>query len=116
MDHSRRSFLRFASAAGVVFSSSSAAHALRAQGKLPEAEAILLNRNENAYGTSPSINAAMQEALKLSNRFPDETYAAAVQEIATFHGIRPNQVLLGCGSTDLMRMCAAAFLGPDSRL
>lgn len=116
MEHSRRSFLRFASAAGVLLSSSSAAHALRTQGELPQGQPILLNRNENAYGTSPSIDAAMREALTFSNRFPDVTYDAAVREIASFHGVRSNEMILGCGSTDVMRMCAAAFLRPDSRL
>jgi histidinol-phosphate aminotransferase len=116
MEHSRRRFLRFAGAAGVLFSSSSAAHTFLAQKEWPEGQPILLNRNENAYGTSPSINAAMQESLRIANRFPDATYGAAAQEIARFHGIRPNQVLLGSGSTDVMRMCAAAFLRPDSRL
>ena len=115
MQHSRRGFLRFAGAAGVLFSSSTA-HALRLQRELPEGEPILLNRNENPYGTSPSIYAAMQEALKTANRFPDGTYAAAVQEIARFHGVSPKRVLLVSGSTDVMRMCAAAFLRPGSRL
>src|SRR5690348_17092921 len=114
MEQSRRSFLRFAGAAGFLFSSSSPAHTLRLPGA--ERQSILLNRNENAYGTSPSINAVMQEALKTANRFPDITYSAAVWEIARFHGVRPNQVLISSGSTDVMRMCAAAFLRPDSRL
>lgn len=58
----------------------------------------------------------MQESLKTANRFPDITYGAALREIARFHGVRPNQVLMSCGSTDVMRMCAAAFLRPGSRL
>src|SRR5690349_6274950 len=99
MEHSRRSFLRFAGAAGVLFSSSLATDTLRSQGKLSKELPILLNRNENAYGPSPSINAAMQAGLKTANRFPDATYDAAVREIARFHGIRANQVLLSCGST-----------------
>lgn len=114
MEHSRRSFLRCAGAAGVLFSSSSAAHTLQLPGA--EGQSILLNQNENAYGTSPRINAAMQESLKTANRFPDITYGAALREIARFHGVRPNQVLMSCGSTDVMRMCAAAFLRPGSRL
>jgi histidinol-phosphate aminotransferase len=116
MDHSRRSFLRFVGAAGVLCASSSSANTQRGQEDVREGEPILLNRNENAYGTSPSITAAMREALTISNRFPDVTYGAAVRTIASFHGVRPYHVLLGCGSTDVMRMCAAAFLRPDSRL
>jgi histidinol-phosphate aminotransferase len=76
----------------------------------------LLNRNENSYGTSPNIQMAMESTLKLSNRFPETAFNTAVQEIAGVHGVRPNQVLMGCGSTDVMRMCADAFLRPGATL
>src|SRR5690242_21856080 len=76
---------------------------------------IKLNRNENAYGPSATVRAAMQASLELSNRYPDTDCQAAVQEIASFHGLGRGNLLLGCGSTDIMRMCAQAFLTPGTK-
>src|SRR5437868_10334014 len=84
--------------------------------ELPTQQSILLNQNENPYGSSPNGTMAMQSALRFSNRFPEAACNAAVREIATFHGVEPNQVMVGCGSTDIMRMCADAFLGAGGTL
>ena len=49
------------------------------------------------------------------NRYPlivDEL----TERIADFHEVKPEQVLLGCGSTDILRMAAQTFLGPGTQL
>jgi histidinol-phosphate aminotransferase len=38
------------------------------------------------------------------------------QRIADQHRVKPEQILLGCGSTDILRMAAFAFLGNGRRL
>lgn len=80
------------------------------------ANAILLNSNENAYGPLPKTIAVMQQALGWANRYPDFDYDALVWVIADLHKIKPQQVVTGCGSTEILRVSAAAFLGPGKKL
>ena len=77
---------------------------------------IYLNRNENAYGPSDKVRAAMAVALGNANRYPGAKYRNLAEQISAFHSVRPSQVLAGCGSTDLLRMAAAAFLGGGKKL
>ncbi len=77
---------------------------------------IRLNSNENAYGPSGKAVAALREASQSVNRYPYSQYDALVEQIAQHHGVKREQVLLGCGSTDILRMAAAAFLRPGKRL
>src|SRR5690348_1757408 len=80
------------------------------------ANAVLLNSNENAYGPLPKTVAAMQQALGWANRYPDFDYDALVWAIAGLHKIKPQQVVTGCGSTEILRVSAAALLGPGKKL
>jgi histidinol-phosphate aminotransferase len=77
---------------------------------------IRLNSNENAYGPSGKVVAAIRGALHDANRYPYSQYDALVEQIAQLHGVRGEQLLLGCGSTEILRMAADAFLGPGKRL
>src|SRR5437868_8856497 len=80
------------------------------------ANAILLNSNENAYGPLPKTMAAMQEAIGWANRYPDFDYDALIWTISDLHKIKPQQVITGCGSTEILRVAVAAFLGPGKKL
>src|SRR5689334_15875216 len=72
---------------------------------------LLLNNNENPYGPSERVLAAMRESLTGAHRYPDQAREELVQRIATEHHVKANQVLLGCGSTEILRATANAFLG-----
>ncbi|HWC15737.1 MAG TPA: aminotransferase class I/II-fold pyridoxal phosphate-dependent enzyme [Terriglobales bacterium] len=80
------------------------------------ASAILLNSNENAYGPLPKTIAAMREALVWANRYPDFDYDALVWTISDLHKVQPQQVITGCGSTEILRATAMAFLAPGKKL
>lgn len=80
------------------------------------ANAILLNSNENAYGPLPKTVAAMQQAIEWANRYPDFDYDALVWAISDLHKTKPQQVITGCGSTEILRVAVGAFLGPGKRL
>jgi histidinol-phosphate aminotransferase len=43
-------------------------------------------------------------------------YPALIEQIAVENHVKPEQVLLGCGSTEVLRMAAFAFLGSGKRL
>ena len=76
---------------------------------------IRLNMNENAYGPSERVTATMRASLSLVNRYPD-TAGALVGEIAGLHGVKPEQVVVGCGSTEILRLAVATFLGRGEKL
>jgi len=80
------------------------------------ASAILLNSNENAYGPLPKTLAAMREALEWANRYPDFDYDALVWTISDVNKVKPQQVITGCGSTEILRATAMAFLAPGKKL
>src|SRR2546422_5548478 len=70
---------------------------------------IRLNRNENAYGPSAKVIATMQEAaLTAANRHPEADSEALRHKIAAVHHVTSEQVVLGCGSTEILRMAADA--------
>jgi histidinol-phosphate aminotransferase len=58
----------------------------------------------------------MRSALSTVNRYPYVDYGELAGRIATFHGVKPERVLLGCGSTEILRVAAAAFLGRGKQL
>ena len=117
MIRSRRGFLRawgVGAAAGAVLSwplgDISSAYARKpGRAKRPD-RLILLNSNENAYGPSPKVADAIRSATGKVNRYPFRKYDEITEQIATFHQARPEQVLFGCGSTEILRVAACAFL------
>jgi histidinol-phosphate aminotransferase len=76
---------------------------------------ILLAQNENAYGPSEKVLAAMREASPEGNRYPRTEYDSLISKIAGLHRIRPEQIVLGCGSSEVLRLAVEEFLGPGKR-
>jgi histidinol-phosphate aminotransferase len=77
---------------------------------------IILSRNENAYGPSQKVVASMQDALHFANRYPDPAVNALHERIAQSHSIQPGQLVLGCGSGEILSITASSFLGPGKTL
>ena len=76
---------------------------------------ILLNSNENAYGPFPSV-LAMKNPFLDANRYPDRGADGLISRLAALHKIKEDQVLLGAGSTEILKVAAAAFTGPGKKL
>ena len=77
---------------------------------------IRLNSNENVYGPSLKVADAIKSAIGSANRYPRMEYAALAERIARPNQVKPEQVLFGCGSTEILRMAAFAFLGHGKQL
>lgn len=89
------------------------AEATRAQAPpAPAAGVVRLSANENPYGPSPAAFDAMREAFELAWRYPDEAADALVFDLATHHGVPEDHVLLGDGSSEILKLAAEAFTGP----
>ena len=77
---------------------------------------ILLYSNENAYGPSSKVLEVIQHSTLSINRYPRLEYASLVERIAVANHVKVEQVVLGCGSTDILRMAAFAFLSNGKQL
>jgi histidinol-phosphate aminotransferase len=82
----------------------------------PGAPLIDLSSNENPYGPSPQALEAMTRCQSVACRYPDDVERRVVEAIAKLHGIAPERVVLGCGSSEILRLCDAAFLGPGRKV
>jgi len=71
---------------------------------------IKLNANESPYGASPRAVAAMRAALEHSHWYPDDLSAALRQKLAELHDVRPEQILVGNGTTSLLGVIARTLL------
>ena len=75
-----------------------------------------LDSNENAYGPSPAVASAIQGALGEVNRYPFHEFELLMKQISDLHQVAQEQILVGCGSTEILRAAAAAFLPPGKKL
>lgn len=82
-----------------------------------EAGFIKLNTNEFPYPAAPEvIEAIRREAADTVRVYPDPTSTALRQALAARHGVEPEQILVGNGSDEILRLLAHAFLGGGRRL
>ena len=119
MTISRRTALRRLGALGVPAGLAIAAHDSRAATAdgAPEFRSspgpIRLNRNESVYGPSAAVLAAICDtASSAASRYPDIEADALRRTIAVTHRVAPDQVVLGCGSSDILRSAIEVFAGP----
>jgi histidinol-phosphate aminotransferase len=70
---------------------------------------IQLNSNENPNGPGLKALDAIRSALPLANRYPYGEAGTLTTTIARLHGVQSNQVIIGCGSTEILRMAMQAF-------
>lgn len=82
----------------------------------PAGRPVRLSANENPYGPSPAVTAAMAAAVGRAALYPDDEAESLQAEIARLHGVAVDQVVLGNGSSQILRLAAAATLGPGKRV
>jgi histidinol-phosphate aminotransferase len=80
------------------------------------ADPVLLYRNENPYGPSEKVLAELREAVGSGNRYPRKEYETLIGKLAASHKVKPEQIVLGCGSGEILGMAALAFLKPGKKL
>jgi len=77
---------------------------------------LLLNQNVNAYGPSPTALAELRANYSSVLRFPKQEAANLADTLVALHKIKNDQLILGCGSREVMSMAAKACLGPSRKL
>jgi histidinol-phosphate aminotransferase len=77
---------------------------------------VRIDSNENPYGPSPKALEAMSRSQRVSARYPDTLEDEVTMVLAQLHHVDPDQVILGCGSGDVLRMADMAFLSPGKKI
>ncbi|MCI0567799.1 MAG: histidinol-phosphate transaminase [Acidobacteria bacterium] len=80
------------------------------------AGAVRIDSNENPYGPSPKALEAMSRSQRISARYPDALEDEVTAALAALHHVDPDQVILGCGSGEVLRMADMAFLSPGKNV
>jgi histidinol-phosphate/aromatic aminotransferase/cobyric acid decarboxylase-like protein len=76
----------------------------------------LMASRENPNGPGAGVYDAIKGALGTSNRYPTQSEDDLIDAIARSHGVKPENVLLGCGSGELLRASVQAFTSADRPL
>jgi histidinol-phosphate aminotransferase len=76
-------------------------------------QVVRLSANENPYGPSPKALDAMSNSFTLVCRYPDEHNNVLIDKLAKLNGVDHNQILLGDGSSEILKLCAETFTGRD---
>jgi histidinol-phosphate aminotransferase len=79
-------------------------------------DVVRLSSNENPYGPSPAALKAMTAAFALAWKYPDETQEELVEALAKLNQVSKEQILLGAGSGEILKVSVAAFTGTDKKL
>jgi histidinol-phosphate aminotransferase len=74
--------------------------------------AVRLSANENPFGPSAKAHEAMKNAHGVCNRYPDEANDVLIDKIAKINAVNREQIVLGDGSGEILKLCAETFTGP----
>jgi histidinol-phosphate aminotransferase len=87
-------------------------------GKQPEhiptdGQVVRLSANENPYGPSAKALKAMTDSFDIACRYPDEHNNVLIDKLAKLNGVNRNEILLGDGSSEILKLCAETFTGKE---
>jgi histidinol-phosphate aminotransferase len=72
---------------------------------------VRLSSNENPYGPSQKALQAMTDSFGLACRYPDEHNNVLIDKLAKLNNVDRNEILLGDGSGEILKLCAETFTG-----
>ncbi len=74
---------------------------------------VRLSANENPYGPSPRGLQAITDSFSLACRYPDEHNNVLIDKLAKLNNVNRDQILLGDGSGEILKLCAETFTGKE---
>src|SRR5438046_1115028 len=81
---------------------------------LAEGNIVRLSANENPYGPCPKALEAITNSFGLACRYPDEHNNLLIDKLAKLNGVNHDEILLGDGSGEILKLCAETFTGPQN--
>jgi histidinol-phosphate aminotransferase len=74
---------------------------------------VRLSANENPYGPSSKALKAIDDVFDLTCRYPDEHNDVLIGKLAKLNNVNRDQILLGDGSSEILKLCAETFTGKE---
>jgi histidinol-phosphate aminotransferase len=75
-----------------------------------QAQPVRLDRSFSVYGPSPkALDAIRSIGPETASRYSDADIEALRRQIAASHAVTPDRIVLGCGSTEILRMAVDAY-------
>jgi histidinol-phosphate aminotransferase len=82
---------------------------------LPVERLVKLDANENLYGPSPRVQAALG-AYDRHHIYPDPEQVATREAVAAYYGVPAANVLLGAGSDEYIHLLTMVYLDPGDEV
>ena len=83
----------------------------------PVLDLVKLNTNESPFGPSPRVlDAIRAEAAQTLRLYPDPEATGLRRALASYHGVRPEQVFAGNGSDEVLAHAFVALLKQNAPL
>jgi histidinol-phosphate aminotransferase len=84
-------------------------------GEQPKIKGLIkLNTNENPYPPSPKVFAAVKKATDARLRlYPNPTSQILREKLAIFHGVKPENIIVGNGSDEVLALAVKCFVEPE---
>src|SRR5690242_20182606 len=111
----RRSFAAAIAAARILPEIAYAQRAAVKVGDLPK-DMVWLNANENPAGPPEVSLAAMREALPTSGRYHYQEFGQIYSTIARSEDLTADQIVAGCGSSEVLHTAVDVFTSPTKPL
>lgn len=80
------------------------------------ADLIKLDSNENPNGPVPAARRAIMESFRRAALYPSSSEIEVRAALAKANGLEADQVMLGCGSGEILRLAVQAFCSPSKHL
>jgi histidinol-phosphate aminotransferase len=78
---------------------------------------VRLCYNENPYGPSEKTLRAIRDSIAAAGRYPaDLSYDGLEGRLGKFHGLAAENILIGAGSTEILKVCDDVFLQANPHL
>jgi histidinol-phosphate aminotransferase len=86
-------------------------------GEQPKIKGLIkLNTNENPYPPSPRVLAAVKAAVDVRLRlYPNPTAQSLREKLAKLHRCKPENIIIGNGSDELLAMAVQCFVEPKQK-
>src|SRR5882762_8424119 len=86
-------------------------------GEQPKVKGLIkLNTNENAYPPAPKVLRAIRSAIDQRLRlYPNPTAERLREKLAKFHRCKPENIVVGNGSDELLALAVRAFVEPAQK-
>lgn len=83
------------------------------QRELGLTDVIKLASNENPFGCSSKVSAALQQINDYYHQYPEATAPLLKKKLANHLNIDPNNIIFGNGSDEIIQMICRTFLEPE---